>query len=63
VDATFAPPPLIDPFQWGADVVFHSASKYLGGHSDVLAGVLIVKALEEWVQVRGSRVLTALLHA
>ncbi|KAF3907596.1 hypothetical protein AA313_de0204112 [Arthrobotrys entomopaga] len=46
VDATFAPPPLQDPFLWGADVVMHSASKYVGGHSDMLGGVLVVRDLE-----------------
>ncbi|KAF1831257.1 cystathionine gamma-synthase (O-succinylhomoserine (thiol)-lyase) [Decorospora gaudefroyi] len=40
VDATFAPPGLQDPFQWGADVVMHSGTKYIGGHSDMLCGVL-----------------------
>lgn len=40
VDATFAPPPLLDPFQWGADIVMHSGTKYFGGHSDMLCGVL-----------------------
>ncbi|CAE6462854.1 unnamed protein product [Rhizoctonia solani] len=48
VDSTFAPPPLQDPFAWGADIVLHSATKYLGGHSDLLTGVLAVKDLEEW---------------
>ena len=43
IDATFAPPPLLDPFKWGADFVMHSASKYLGGHSDLLAGVAVAK--------------------
>lgn len=42
VDATFAPPPLQDPFAHGADVVMHSGTKYLGGHSDMLCGVLAV---------------------
>ncbi len=42
VDATFAPPPLQDPFAWGADVVMHSGTKYFGGHSDMLCGVLVV---------------------
>jgi len=46
VDATFAPPPLQDPFKFGADVVMHSATKYFGGHSDLLAGVLAVKSDE-----------------
>ncbi|WFD31691.1 cystathionine gamma-synthase [Malassezia sp. CBS 17886] len=40
VDATFAPPPLQNPFNQQADIVMHSASKYLGGHTDVLSGVL-----------------------
>lgn len=40
VDSTFAPPGLQDPFQWGADIVMHSGSKYFGGHSDMLCGVL-----------------------
>jgi cystathionine beta-lyase/cystathionine gamma-synthase len=43
VDSTFAPPGLQDPFLWGADVVMHSGSKYFGGHSDLLCGVLAVK--------------------
>lgn len=42
VDATFAPPPLLDPFAWGADAVIHSGTKYLGGHSDLLCGVIAV---------------------
>lgn len=40
VDATFAPPPLQQPFAHGVDIVLHSATKYLGGHTDVLAGVV-----------------------
>ncbi|KAI9778726.1 MAG: hypothetical protein M1839_007957 [Geoglossum umbratile] len=47
VDATFGPPGLQDPFLWGADIVMHSGTKYLGGHSDMLCGVLAVKR-EEW---------------
>ncbi|MEK6985274.1 MAG: PLP-dependent aspartate aminotransferase family protein [Candidatus Thermoplasmatota archaeon] len=40
VDATFASPILQRPLELGADVVMHSATKYLGGHSDVTAGAL-----------------------
>lgn len=49
VDNTFASPYLQNPLDWGADIVLHSATKYLGGHSDVVHGALIVKdaALEE----------------
>ena len=43
VDATFGPPGLQDPFVWGADIVLHSGTKYLGGHSDMLCGVLAVQ--------------------
>ncbi|HTN17574.1 MAG TPA: cystathionine gamma-synthase [Chitinophagaceae bacterium] len=49
VDNTFASPYLQNPLDWGADIVLHSATKYLGGHSDVVHGVLVVNdiALEE----------------
>ncbi|CAO1639093.1 unnamed protein product [Sympodiomycopsis kandeliae] len=40
IDSTFAPPPLQDPFKQGADLVMHSATKYFGGHSDLLMGVV-----------------------
>ncbi|KAJ4251013.1 hypothetical protein NW762_011663 [Fusarium torreyae] len=42
VDATLAPPPLQDPIQLGADLVMHSGTKYVGGHSDMLCGLVIV---------------------
>ncbi|KAI9784207.1 MAG: hypothetical protein M1816_001029 [Peltula sp. TS41687] len=47
VDATFGPPGLQDPFQLGADLVLHSGTKYLGGHSDMLCGVLAVQR-DDW---------------
>lgn len=43
VDNTFATPYLQTPLDLGADIVMHSATKYLGGHSDVVVGALIVK--------------------
>ena len=46
VDNTFASPALQKPIQLGADIVVHSATKYLGGHSDLIAG-LVVSATEE----------------
>ncbi|CAG9945071.1 unnamed protein product [Clonostachys rosea f. rosea IK726] len=42
VDATFAPPPLMDPLQFGVDIVMHSGTKYVGGHSDMLCGILVI---------------------
>jgi cystathionine beta-lyase len=46
VDNTFATPYLQQPLELGADIVMHSATKYLGGHSDVVVGALIVKEKE-----------------
>ncbi|RHA42691.1 bifunctional o-acetylhomoserine/o-acetylserine sulfhydrylase [Cellulomonas rhizosphaerae] len=41
VDSTVATPYLINPLQWGADVVVHSATKYLGGHGSAIGGVIV----------------------
>lgn len=46
VDNTFASPYLQNPLDLGANIVMHSATKYLGGHSDVVAGALITKDKE-----------------
>lgn len=46
VDNTFATPYLQRPLELGADIVMHSATKYLGGHSDVVLGLLAVKDQE-----------------
>ncbi|GIW99985.1 MAG: cystathionine gamma-lyase [Pirellulaceae bacterium] len=43
VDNTFATPSLMRPLELGADIVMHSGTKYLGGHSDCLAGALVVR--------------------
>jgi cystathionine gamma-lyase len=43
VDNTFASPYLQNPLDLGADIVMHSVTKYLGGHSDVVMGALVVK--------------------
>lgn len=46
VDNTFASPALQKPLLLGADIVVHSATKYLGGHSDLIAGLVITKEKE-----------------
>jgi cystathionine gamma-lyase len=51
VDATFATPMNFRPLEHGADLVFHSATKYLGGHSDLTAGV-VCGSLERVAAVR-----------
>lgn len=43
VDNTFASPYLQNPLDMGADIVLHSATKYLGGHSDLILGAVVVK--------------------
>lgn len=47
-DNTFATPILQSPLALGADVVVHSATKYLGGHSDLMGGVLVGAVEDEW---------------
>ncbi|MDQ0253907.1 cystathionine gamma-lyase/homocysteine desulfhydrase [Evansella vedderi] len=46
VDNTFSTPYFQNPIELGADIVLHSATKYLGGHSDVVAGLVVVKTEE-----------------
>lgn len=46
VDNTFASPIIQQPLQLGADLVVHSATKYLGGHSDLIAGLVVAKSEE-----------------
>lgn len=46
VDNTFASPALQQPLSLGADIVVHSATKYLGGHSDLIAGLVVTKSPE-----------------
>jgi methionine-gamma-lyase len=48
VDNTFATPMLCRPIELGADIVIHSATKYLGGHDDVTLGVIVVAGAEQF---------------
>jgi cystathionine beta-lyase len=52
VDNTFASPALQQPIKLGADIVVHSATKYLGGHSDLIAGLVVCKSQEVGDQVK-----------
>jgi cystathionine beta-lyase len=52
VDNTFASPALQRPIALGADIVLHSATKYLGGHSDLIAGLVVTATKELGEQVR-----------
>jgi O-acetylhomoserine (thiol)-lyase len=52
VDNTVATPYLIQPFTQGADIVVHSATKYLGGHGAAIAGVIVDGGTFDWTQGR-----------
>jgi cysteine-S-conjugate beta-lyase len=52
VDNTFASPALQQPLSLGADIVIHSATKYLGGHCDSIAGLVVTKEAELGAQVK-----------
>ncbi len=52
VDNTFASPVLQRPLEMGADIVYHSATKYLGGHSDTIAGVAVTNDEEAAERLR-----------
>ncbi len=53
VDNTFLSPVLQKPFSFGADIVLHSVTKFLNGHSDVVGGILVFKDEELMKKVRG----------
>ncbi len=55
VDATASTPMLFRPLEHGADVVLHSATKYIGGHHDALAGVLTLRERELYERIKGLR--------
>jgi cystathionine gamma-synthase len=56
VDSTAATPILTRPLALGADLVMHSATKYLNGHSDLLAGVLVTRQKDDrWAAIRADR--------
>ncbi len=56
VDNTIASPVLCNPINLGADIVMHSATKYINGHSDVLAGALICKQADDfWQKIQSFR--------
>lgn len=56
VDSTVVTPVLSRPLELGADIVFHSATKYLNGHSDVLAGALVTAQEDAfWARVQDNR--------
>jgi cystathionine gamma-synthase len=57
VDSTVVTPVLTRPIEHGADIVMHSATKYLNGHSDIVAGALVSHAEDEfWERIKTNRI-------
>jgi len=54
VDNTFATPILQRPLELGADIVVHSMTKFLNGHADVVAGIIVASTEEQWKHLRGA---------
>ncbi len=50
VDSTFATPYLVRPLEWGADIVVHSATKFIGGHGTAIGGVIVEGGRFDWKQ-------------
>ena len=50
VDNTLASPYLCRPFDWGADIVVHSATKYIGGHGNTMGGIVVESGRFDWQQ-------------
>ena len=48
VDNTLASPYLLRPFEWGADLVVHSTTKFIGGHGNTMGGILIESGKIDW---------------
>ncbi|MBT6510739.1 MAG: aminotransferase class I/II-fold pyridoxal phosphate-dependent enzyme, partial [Rhodospirillaceae bacterium] len=48
VDNTLATPVLCQPFQWGADIVIHSATKFIGGHGNSMGGIVVESGKFDW---------------
>lgn len=59
VDNTLATPYLIKPFQFGADIVIHSATKFLGGHGNSIAGIIVDGGKFNWINNKRYPMLSA----
>lgn len=48
IDSTFTPPSIFRPIDYGADIIIHSATKYLGGHGNAMAGIIVDAGTFDW---------------
>ncbi len=58
VDNTLATPYLIRPFEWGAHIIVHSATKFLGGHGNSLAGLIVEAGTFDWAKSGNYKTMT-----
>lgn len=58
VDNTFCSPYLQKPLDFGADVVFHSVTKFINGHADIVGGIIVVKEAELYKKIRAMMVIS-----
>ncbi len=54
IDSTFATPYLVRPIEYGADIVVHSATKFIGGHGTTLGGVIVESGKFDWAKHQAS---------
>ncbi len=52
VDNTFASPLYQSPFEWGADIIIHSTTKYIGGHSDIIGGAVMINDAKLYEEIK-----------
>jgi len=55
LDTTYATPYLLKPIKYGIDIVIHSGTKYLGGHSDLCAGIVTARTVDQWKEIMVGR--------
>src|SRR6202020_1239335 len=58
IDNTFATPYLSRPIEWGADIVLHSLTKWIGGHGLVIGGALVDSGRFDWIAAGKHKTLT-----
>ncbi|PAV67473.1 hypothetical protein WR25_19506 isoform A [Diploscapter pachys] len=58
IDTTFASPYIVQPIKFGADLVLHSCSKYLGGHTDIIGGCVTCRDEANWGRLKSQQLTT-----
>jgi cystathionine beta-lyase family protein involved in aluminum resistance len=61
IDNTFATPYLCRPFEWGADIVTHSTTKFIGGHGTTIGGIIVDSGKFNWRKAGASKTSPSLI--